>query len=159
LSRKLACLLLYVSVAAVFADEIDHAENNQELAEVVVRASRIANTQPAGSYASLATSLRFDPQTELQSRGLPEGQADVAVRGGIFENTGFVIGASTIMDPQTGHYVAGLPVDPGFLSAPRLLTGVDNSLAGFNIFYQSGCPLSWLLSVSRSTLPPSASMT
>ncbi len=132
MSRKLACLLLYVSVAAVFADEIDHAENNQELAEVVVRASRIANTQPAGSYASLATNLRFDPQTELQSRGLPEGQADVAVRGGIFENTGFVIGASTIMDPQTGHYVAGLPVDPGFLSAPRLLTGIDNSLAGFN---------------------------
>jgi hypothetical protein len=70
--------------------------------------------------------------TELQSRGLPEGQADVTVRGGLFENTGFKAGAVTIMDPQTGHYVAGLPVDPAFLSRPKLLTGVDNSLSGFN---------------------------
>jgi len=68
----------------------------------------------------------------VQSRGLPEGQADVTVRGGLFENTGFKAGAVTIMDPQTGHYAAELPIDPEFLSVPELLTGIDNSLAGFN---------------------------
>lgn len=125
-------LFLLVSVSAVHAAVEVATEVDGELSEVTVRASRVANTQPAGTYASLATSLRFDPQTELQSRGLPEGQADVAVRGGIFENTGFVVGAITVMDPQTGHYTAGLPIDPGFLSIPGLLTGIDNALSGFN---------------------------
>jgi hypothetical protein len=107
-------------------------KDDEEIAEITVTASRVANTRPAGTYASVATVLRFDPITELQSRGLPEGQADVTVRGGLFENTGFKAGAVTIMDPQTGHYVADLPIDPEFLVAPRLLTGVDNAIAGFN---------------------------
>ena len=116
----------------VRADEKDIPVTDEQLSEITVRASRVANTQPAGTYASLATSLRFDPQTELQSRGLPEGQADVSVRGGVFENTGFAVGAVTVMDPQTGHYTAGLPIEPGFLSPPELNAGIDNSLTGFN---------------------------
>jgi hypothetical protein len=121
-----------MSVPMTFADEKISSADDEELAEITVRASRVANTRPAGSYASLATSLRFDPQTELQSRGLPEGQADVTVHGGVFENTGFVVGATTITDPQTGHYAAGLPMDPEFLSLPALQTGIDNALIGFN---------------------------
>jgi vitamin B12 transporter len=117
------------------AEEQPEAHNDaskEVLDEIVVRAKRVANTSPAGSYAAIATSLRFDPQTELQSRGLSEGQSDVTVRGGIFENTGFVLGAATIFDPQTGHYAAGLPIDPAVLSKSLLLTGVKNSLSGFN---------------------------
>jgi hypothetical protein len=122
--RGLCLFLLLVSCAAP-ADE-------QPLDEVRVIGRRVANLQPAGSYASLATRLRFDPQTELQPRGLPEGQADVTVEGGIFENTGFAVGAATIMDPQTGHYSAGLPIDPRFLTPPRVRTGIDNAVLGFN---------------------------
>ena len=107
-------------------------DDEQELSEITVTASRVANTRPAGTYSSIATRLRFDPSTELQSRGLPEGQADVTVRGGLFENTGFKVGAVSVMDPQTGHYVAEMPVDPEFLSVPELLIGIDNSIAGFN---------------------------
>ena len=125
-------VLLLTSGTLVYAAEAEQALSDDDLAEVVVRASRVANTRPAGSYASVVTALRFDPQTELQSRGLAEGQSDVTVRGGVFENTGFVVGAVTIFDPQTGHYAAGLPVDPGFLSPPAILTGVDNSILGFN---------------------------
>ena len=115
--------------AAVSGAQEDDAE---EISEITVTGSRVANTRPAGTYDSIATVLRFDPLTELQSRGLPEGQADVTVRGGLFENTGFKTGAVTIMDPQTGHYVAELPVDPAFLSNPEILVGISNSLAGFN---------------------------
>ena len=107
-------------------------QDSKEISEITVTANRVANTRPAGTYSSPATMLRFDPLTELQSRGLPEGQADVTVRGGLFENTGFKAGSVTVMDPQTGHYVAELPIDPEFLSAPEPLTGIDNSLAGFN---------------------------
>jgi len=125
-------LFLLALASLALTEEINATDNDEELAEVIVRASRVANIRPAGSYASLATTLRFDPQTELQSRGLPEGQADVTVHGGMFENTGFAIGATTIMDPQTGHYAAGLPVDPEFLSLSELQTGIDNAVSGFN---------------------------
>ena len=122
------CLICPSVPAQTVADQDDELQ----LSEITVRATRVANMRPAGTYASPATLLRFDPQTELQSRGLPEGQADVTVRGGLFENTGFKAGAVTIMDPQTGHYAAEFPIDPALMSAPEVLTGVDNAIAGFN---------------------------
>ena len=108
------------------------AESDDDIAEIKVKATRVANDSPASSYASAATTLRFDPLTELQSRGIAEGQSDVTVRGGLFENTGFKLGAVTIMDPQTGHYVAELPVDPAFMSVPTIHKGIDSSIEGFN---------------------------
>jgi hypothetical protein len=69
---------------------------------------------------------------DLQVRNLAEAQGDISVRGGIFENTGIVIGAVTLFDPQTGHYLAELPLSPALVSRPVVLTGVDNALTGFN---------------------------
>jgi hypothetical protein len=126
--RQTLAVLAGLSSAFAGAQE----NNDEEITEITVTGARVANTRPAGTYSAIATVLRFDPLTELQSRGLPEGQSDVTVQGGLFENTGFKAGAVTVMDPQTGHYVAGLPVDPAFLSNPDVLTGIDNSLAGFN---------------------------
>ncbi len=129
MKRRLALVATtFVLGTTAFAQE----EQSEELAEITVTGKRVANTRPAGTYAAVATALRFDPVTELQSRGLPEGQADVTVRGGLFENTGFRAGAVTVMDPQTGHYAAELPIDPELLDAPSLLIGVDNAVAGFN---------------------------
>jgi hypothetical protein len=108
------------------------AQGNGELEEVTVEARRTANERPAAAYSTLVTALRFDPQVELQSRGLPEGQTDITIRGGLFENTGIQVGAATILDPQTGHYVGDLPLAPAALSAPMILTGSDNALRGFN---------------------------
>ena len=135
--RTMVCKLTFgvlTTCGLLLLSSVGHAEedDDQELSEITVTASRVANSRPAGTYAAVATQLRFDPLTELQSRGLPEGQADVTVRGGLFENTGFKAGSVTIIDPQTGHYAAELPIDPIFLSAPELLTGIDNSIAGFN---------------------------
>lgn len=107
-------------------------DESEELAEITVRAARVANTRPAGGFTTLVTALRFDPLTEIQSRGIAEGQSDVTIRGGVFENTGFKLGAVTIMDPQTGHYAAGLGVDPALLSSPAIYKGVDNAVEGFN---------------------------
>lgn len=127
------CSLAVVAAMLVLATSaMAQEEDQEELTEITVTAARVANTRPAGTYSTVATALRFDPITELQSRGLPEGQADVTVRGGLFENTGFRAGAVTVMDPQTGHYAAELPIDPRLLDAPDLLIGVDNAVAGFN---------------------------
>jgi vitamin B12 transporter len=108
------------------------ALSDDEISEITVKAARVANDSPASSYPTAATTLRFDPLTELQSRGLAEGQSDVTVRGGLFENTGFKLGAVTVMDPQTGHYVAGLPVDPALMSVPAIYKGIDSAIEGFN---------------------------
>lgn len=122
-----------LTACGVLTFSVTSAEGNDEpeISEITVTA-RVANTRPAGTYASVASALRFDPATELQSRGLAEGQADVTVRGGLFENTGFKVGAVVIIDPQTGHYAAELPIDPATLSDPEVLTGIDNTAAGFN---------------------------
>ena len=111
-------LLTFLCATAHSADLSESSD--EELVEIKVKAPRVANDVPASSYATAATVLRFDPLTELQSRGLAEGQSDVTIRGGLFENTGFKIGAVTVMDPQTGHYVAGLPVDPALMTVPNL---------------------------------------
>src|SRR5210317_2465771 len=130
-SAALMLSLLALSLIPVPA-VADEAAETEEITEITVSARRVANLRPAGGYATAATTLRFDPLTELQSRGLAEGQSDVTVRGGVFENTGFKLGAVTVMDPQTGHYVAELPVDPAFLSKPAIYKGIDGAIEGFN---------------------------
>ena len=76
----LASLLLSGSLAAL-ADEPEAPEEEAlTLEPVKVRGQRVANLQPASTYAATVTELRFDPQIDVQARGLPEGQADVTVR-------------------------------------------------------------------------------
>jgi hypothetical protein len=128
LTVSLPVLILLAAVGRADVTKFDA----EEISEITVNAKRVANTRPAASYATPATMLRFDPLTELQSRGLAEGQSDVTVRGGVFENTGFKLGTVTITDPQTGHYVAELPVDPALMTAPGIYKGIDNAIEGFN---------------------------
>lgn len=131
LCRARRAVLSVVLGAASAGAEVP-PDDDLQLSEITVSASRVANPRPAGSFAALATGLRYAPGTELQSRGVAEGQADITVRGGLFENTGVGVGGVIIVDPQTGHYTAELPLDPAFLSPPRLLTGIDNAARGFN---------------------------
>ncbi|MFA5257993.1 MAG: hypothetical protein WC360_07575, partial [Opitutales bacterium] len=91
-----------------------------------------ANDSPSAGFATPVTFLRFLPAVDVQARGFAETQCDVVIRGGIFENTGFKIGAVNLMDPQTGHYSSELPIDPMMLSNPKILTGVDNAANGLN---------------------------
>jgi len=107
-------------------------ETRVELEPITVHARRVANVLPAGTITTAATELRFDPQIDVQSRGFAENQADITVRGGLFENTGFRIGAVPLFDPQTGHYAVELPIDPAMLTSPRTQTGVEHGLHGFN---------------------------
>jgi outer membrane receptor protein involved in Fe transport len=108
------------------------AEAPLQLPPAVVLSPRVANQEPGGTFAMPVSALRFEPLVDLQTRNLGEAQADVSIRGGIFENTGFRIGGVSLYDPQTGHYLAEIPVPPGMLGAPAILTGTDNATLGFN---------------------------
>lgn len=110
-----------------------HAQDaTYELPKIAVYSEQVANQTPVAAFAMPVSGLRFEPRVDVQERNLAEGQADVAIRGGIFENTGFKIGAVSLYDPQTGHYLAEIPIPPAMLASPLILTGADNALAGFN---------------------------
>ena len=110
------------------------ATSNTETAieQITVEASATANKLPVGTFDSPVSNLEYDPRIDLQSRNMAEAQADVTIRGGIFENTGFRVGSATLLDPQTGHYVAELPIAPQMLTGSYVLTGADNALNGMN---------------------------
>ena len=102
------------------------------LPAVTVYSPSVANQMPAGSFAMPVSALRYEPLVDIQARSQPEGGADVTIRGGTFEATGLQVGAATILDPQTGHYLEQLPIAPEMLGAPRILTGSDHALQTMN---------------------------
>ncbi len=114
-------------VVAAYGDEPAY-----ELPKVATYSEQVANQTPVATFAMPVSGLRFEPRVDVQARNLAEGQADVSIRGGVFENTGFKLGGLSLYDPQTGHYFAEIPVAPAMLATPRVLTGSDNALGGFN---------------------------
>ena len=92
----------------------------------------VANQEPVGTIAMPVSALRYEPLVDTQGRNLAEAQADISIRGGLFENTGFRLGAVTVSDPQTGHYLAEIPLAPAMLGAPVILTGTAHALATTN---------------------------
>ncbi len=95
-------------------------------------AQRVANEEPVSTFAMPVTLLTYEPQVDLQTRNFAEAQGDITIRGGIFENTAIQIGGWSLFDPQTGHYLAEIPVSPRMLSGARILTGLDHASSGFN---------------------------
>ena len=114
---------------------VAYAEQSKETAtieQITIEASPTANTLPVGTFDSPISNLEYDPRVDLQSRNMAEAQADVTIRGGIFENTGFRVGSATLLDPQSGHYFAEIPIAPQMLTGASVLTGADNALYGMN---------------------------
>jgi len=108
------------------------AQDTYVLPTLSIASDRVANETPVTTFAMPVTALQFEPRVDVQARNFAEAQADVTIRGGIFENTGFKLGALSLFDPQTGHYFAELPVAPAMLTSPQVLTGADNAGRGFN---------------------------
>lgn len=102
------------------------------LPEYVVTGARVANQTSVGTLDMPVSALRYEPRVDVQARNLAEAQADIAIRGGHFENTGFRIGGAAVSDPQTGHYLSEVPIAPQMLTAPRVVTGLENAVDGFN---------------------------
>lgn len=118
--------------AADSVDEETEPAAFYELPEFVVWESRVAREQPVSTFPMPVSALTYEPQVDVQGRTLSEAQADVSIRGGTFEQTGFNLGAAGLWDPQTGHYLAEIPVTPNMLTRPVVYTGLDNALYGFN---------------------------
>lgn len=125
----LPTLLCSLSTTALAADEI---KSTDAIEQITIQASPTANKEPVGTFDAPVSNLEYDPRVDLQSRNMAEAQADVTIRGGIFENTGFRVGSATLFDPQSGHYFAEIPIAPQMLTHPDIFTGVNNGLYGTN---------------------------
>lgn len=113
-------------------NEKNAVNETKQIEKITVESSVTANKEAVGTFVSLVSNLEYDPRVDLQSRNMAEAQADVTIRGGIFENTGFRVGSATLLDPQTGHYFSEIPIAPEMLSKPDVLAGADNALYGMN---------------------------
>jgi len=116
-----AFLLLLPALAGLPAGR---AQDVDVLPQVTVLSPTVANQAPAGTFAMPVSALRYEPLVDIEPRNMAEAQSDVTIRGDTFENTGLQLGALSIFDPQTGHYLMELPVAPVMLGAPSILTGV-----------------------------------
>lgn len=125
-------LALVCCIVTFSAASSDANEASNDIENITVEGFTTANKEPVGTFVSLVSNLEYDPRVDLQSRNMAEAQADVTIRGGIFENTGFRVGSATLLDPQTGHYFSEIPIAPEMLSHAYILTGADNALYGVN---------------------------
>jgi len=124
--------LLAVAGLATFPPAMAWAQEIIELPPFVTTAARVANDSSVATFAMPVSGLTFEPAVDVQARNFAEGQADIAVRGGISENTGFRFGGVALVDPQTGHYASELPVPPSMLAPVHVLTGAESAFAGIN---------------------------
>ena len=119
----------YFTTSHSFAQERGNAA---ELPALTVMGQETANQRPVTTYETPISNLEFDPRVDMQVRNITEAQGDISIRGGTFEETGVQVGSITILDPQTGHYNTELLMAPEMLGEPKVLTGADNAISGFN---------------------------
>ncbi len=124
-------LILMPAIQGLVAQEADGLRL-YELDPIETVSQRIALEESFSTFTMPVSALRYEPLVDLQTRNSAESQGDVTIRGGIFENTGFMLGSATLYDPQTGHYFAEIPISPKMLSTATILTGSENAFSGFN---------------------------
>ena len=74
----------------------------------------------APAFADLLT---FTPGVEARTRGAYGAQADIAIRGGGFDQCLVLLNGVDITDAQTGHHNLNIPVRPEFIERVEVLTG------------------------------------
>jgi vitamin B12 transporter len=130
---RIAATLCCFAAGDLISEEISSSDQSGESLTVIeVVAAPIEPPARSSIYPSPISALPPNPEIDLQSRNLPQAQGDLSIRGGIFENSAVRIGASSLFDPQTGHYTAEIPAAARMLTEPEILTGFDNASTGFN---------------------------
>jgi hypothetical protein len=75
--------VLLIAVVSMIAARAS-AQAPVELPAFQVSSPRVALDDPATSFSMPVTLLRYEPLLDVEARNQAEGQADIAIRGGIF---------------------------------------------------------------------------
>lgn len=107
---------------------ISFADLNRDV--TVIFPDEIKNT----AVKSVQDLLQYTSGIDLKQRGVDGVQADVAIRGGTFEQTLILIDGIKISDPQTGHHNLNLPVSLENIERIEILKGQGSRIHGPNAF-------------------------
>ena len=80
--------------------------------------------QAAAPVQTLEAALRLTPSVDIRERGGKGAQADIAIRGGSFDQTMVLLNGIDFTDVRTGHQSHSLPVDLDCISAVELIDGL-----------------------------------
>lgn len=138
--------LLLLSPAAAFA-QADRETETRTLAEVQISLpadSLTGSPEPAAvitaneirqsNVHSLADLVSLLPGVDLRVRGVGDAQADLALRGGTFDQTLILLNGINFTDAQTGHFALDLPVDLSMVQRIELLSPAQLMARGIVAF-------------------------
>jgi len=119
------------------------------LAQVEIMAERLATPFSASSRSiqlltrreisqlpamQVAELLSYVPGLDIRQRG-PQGvQADLSIRGGSFDQSLVLINGIKLSDPQTGHHLLNLVLQPEQIERIEILRGPGTRIYGPNAF-------------------------
>lgn len=96
----------------------------------LISADRIQSL-PVQSVSEL---LQHIGAVDIRQRGVHGVQADVGIRGGTFDQTLVLVNGIKMSDPQTGHHLMNLPIDPENIERIEVLKGPGARIYGQNAF-------------------------
>lgn len=130
--RTIATASGWLGILALWHTSLPGQPLGEIMPELQVVSARVANQVPAGTFSMPVSGLRYEPRVDFHARNLGEAQADLTIRGGTFETVGIRIGGVSVVDPQTGHYLAEIPIAAEMLQPPEVMTGTDFAINATN---------------------------
>ena len=109
-----------------------------------------------GGSASLTGLLQNTASVDMRGGGAGVGFGDLSIRGGTFNQAAVFINGIPTGNPQTGHHLLQLPIDPSGLQSIRIIdgsigfAGYGNTYAGaVNLISKTGGPSDLLVEAGQ----------
>lgn len=106
--------------------QIPFSKQNRDI--TVLDAQTIKNL-PVQSLNEL---LGYISGVDIRQRGPWGGQTDISINGGTFDQTLILLNGVRIIDPQTGHNMMNLPINPDMIERIEIMKGAAASAYGIN---------------------------
>ena len=132
MTRRIAILgVCLAGVCAVHAGGVDEEPENESRAVRLPPMTVVAEDLPPawvyGQRDGIGRLLAAVPDVLVLSQGGVGVQNDLVIRGSSFSGAGLALGGLSLRNPQTEHFHAELPLPSALLTAPAVVTGLEQA--------------------------------